>query len=118
MRNFEHMLAWPLLVLTQADVDSIYQDVGRRIRTHDGQYPGFFYLAVPEQWNRVGADNPRLLEFLKQFKQAGAFMTPTLHVFAQRIGLTWFTSPARDQNAPTSYAGRSHSSPCTPYPDK
>ena len=98
LRNFEHMLAWPLLALGPVQVDAIFQDVGRRVRTRDGQLPGFYYLAVPEQWNAVRASNPVLLDFVKRFKSVDASMTPTLHVFAQRYGLTYFTSRARDLN--------------------
>ncbi len=98
LRNFEHVLAWLPLALPQRVVDSVYRDVAGRIRTADGQLPGFFYLAVPEEWNAVGANNPRLADFIGRLKQADASVTPTLHVFAQRLGLTWFTSPARDPN--------------------
>jgi len=55
------------------------------------------------QWNVLGYQNPRLIDFVKRFKAAGASMTPTLHVFAQRYGLTWFTSPARDLNEDPSH---------------
>lgn len=103
LKNFEHMLAWQLLALEQRQVDSIFQDVAKRVRTRDGALPGFYYLAVPEQWSAIGYANPRLIDFVKRFKAAGASMTPTLHVFAQRYGLTWFTSPARDLNEDPSH---------------
>ncbi len=103
LRNFEHVLAWLPLALPQRAIDSIYQDVGRRVRTADGQFAGFFYLAVPEEWNAVGANNPRLADFIGSLKQADASVTPTLHVFAQRLGLTWFTSAARDFNEDASH---------------
>ena len=103
LHNFEHMTAWAFAVLSQADVDRLYRDVGRRIGTGNSQYPGFFYLAVPEEWNQIGADNPRLLALVDRFKTADASVTPTLHVFAQRLGLTWFTSPARDPSEVTTH---------------
>ena len=99
--NFEHMTAWAFAVLTTEDVDRVYQDVGRRIGT-GGQYPGFFFMAVPEEWNRVGRDNPRLVRLVEKFKAAHASVTPTLHVFAERIGLTYFESPPRDPSEDTS----------------
>jgi hypothetical protein len=62
---------------------------------------------VPEQWNAIGSNNRVLLDFVARFKRADASMTPTLHVFAQRYGLTYFTSPARDQNEDASRFSRS-----------
>ena len=103
LRNFEHLLAWLPLALPQRVIDSVYQSTARRIRTSDGQLPGFFYLAVPEEWNVVGDANQLLLDFIGRLKQADASVTPTLHVFAQRLGLTWFTSPARDLNEDASH---------------
>jgi hypothetical protein len=97
LRNFEHMTAWAFLVLSQHDIDSVYRDVGRRIGIGraNPRYPGFYFMAVPEEWNRIGGHNPRLLALVDEFRTANAFVTPTLHVFAERLGLTYFTLPAR-----------------------
>ncbi|HJU73985.1 MAG TPA: amidohydrolase family protein [Gemmatimonadaceae bacterium] len=96
LRNFEHVLPWVLSSLNQRDVNDIYEDVGRR--TNARSRAGFFYLAVPEQWNRVGPNDERVLQLIDKLAAAKASVTPTLHIFAQRLGLTWFTSPARDPN--------------------
>jgi hypothetical protein len=102
LRNFEHMTAWAFTVLTSQDVDRVYRDVAHRIGPAKGPYPGFFFLAVPEEWNRVGRDNPRLLALVDKFSAAHASVTPTLHVFAERLGLTYFESPPRDPSEDTS----------------
>jgi predicted amidohydrolase YtcJ len=59
-------------------------------------------MAVPEEWNRVGRDNPHLVRLVDKFRVAHASVTPTLHVFAERLGLTYFESPPRDPSEDTS----------------
>jgi imidazolonepropionase-like amidohydrolase len=102
LRNFEHVLPWVLTVLNDNDLNEIYEDVARRTRTSGSVYAASFYLAVPEQWKRVGPNESRVLALIDRLRAADASVTPTLHIFAQRYGLTWFTSPARDPNEDTS----------------
>jgi amidohydrolase family protein len=103
LRHVEHMTAWLPFALGQTEIDRIYQDVGRRLRSSDGQYPGFFYLAVPEEWNAIGSGNARLATLVRTLASTGTSVTPTLHVFAQPLGLAWFTLPPRDLNEDASH---------------
>jgi hypothetical protein len=93
--NFEHLLGWIPEVLPPERVDSVFQVVGARLRTAPDVYPGFFYLAVPMQWSLIGDHHPTLLALIDRLKAAGASVTPTLHVFAQGLGLSWFESRPR-----------------------
>jgi imidazolonepropionase-like amidohydrolase len=102
LRNFEHVLPWALVALTDSEVNAINEDVAQRTRTSNSGSAAPFYLAVPEQWNRVGPDDDRVLALIDRLRAADASVTPTLHIFAQRYGLTWFTSPPRDLNEDTS----------------
>lgn len=62
---------------------------------HDNQMPGSFFISRMEMFNSLGPANPALLSVIDDLKAHGAGVTPTLHVFAQRFRLTWFTTPAR-----------------------
>ena len=95
LTNFEHMLGWIREVLSPAQVDSIFQVVGARLQTAPEVYPGFYYLAVPMQWSLIGEHDPTLLALIPRLKAADASVTPTLHIFAQGLGLSWFESPPR-----------------------
>jgi predicted amidohydrolase YtcJ len=43
-----------------------------------------------EYFNFLGKDNPKMLALLGKLKQYDVTITPTLHVFAQPLGLTYF----------------------------
>jgi imidazolonepropionase-like amidohydrolase len=62
---------------------------------HDNQVPGSFFISRMEMFNTLGPDNPALARLVDDLHAHGAGVTPTLHVFAQRFGLTWFTTPSR-----------------------
>jgi hypothetical protein len=95
LTNFEHLLGWIPEVLAPARVDSVFQVVGARLRTAPDVAPGFYYLAVPLEWSLIGERNPTLLALIDRLKATDASVTPTLHIFAQGLGLSWFESPPR-----------------------
>lgn len=98
VRNFEHVLPWVLSGLRDTDIAEVYNDVVLRTRASDSTHPGAFYLLVPEQWNRAGPVSPPILALINRLEAHDATVTPTLHIFAQRYGLTWFSTPPRDPN--------------------
>ena len=63
--------------------------------------PTALYLSVPEFWNYLGPQNARVLALVAKFKADDASLTPTLHVFAQRLGLAYFQSAPRDSTENT-----------------
>jgi imidazolonepropionase-like amidohydrolase len=103
VRDFEHVLPWALAGLTDTDFAEVYNDVVLRTRQSDSTHRGAFYLLVPEEWNRAGPDNPSILALINRLKDHDASVTPTLHIFAQRYGLAWFSSPARDPDEDTGW---------------
>jgi len=98
LRNFEHLFTIAMSILTEGELDSLYAGVpdhlGVTKETASG-VKGLFFLITMEFWNHVGPDNPRVLALIAKFKADDASLTPTLHVIAQRLHLTYFTSPPR-----------------------
>jgi hypothetical protein len=98
LRNYEHIFTLAMSVLTEEEMDSLYAHVPEHLgvtkETASGVH-GLFFLITMEFWNYVGPDNPRVLALIRKFKTDEASLTPTLHVIAQRLGLTYFTSPPR-----------------------
>lgn len=52
---------------------------------------GRFYLGVMEYFHEVGRDNAEVNRLIDRL--ADATVTPTLHLFAQRLGLSYYQSP-------------------------
>lgn len=63
-------------------------------KTYGEETRGRFYLGALEYFQVLGADNPRVLALIDRLAETGSTVAPTLHIFAQRLGLTWFTSPS------------------------
>jgi imidazolonepropionase-like amidohydrolase len=95
LRNVEHIHTLALSVMRSSELDSLYRQMPALLHAN-GKTPGVFYLEVPEYWNHIGSDDPRVLDLIAKFKHDDASLTPTLHIFAQRLGLTYFESPPRN----------------------
>jgi hypothetical protein len=98
LRNFEHLFTFALSTLTAAELDSLYSGVPAHLgvtQESASGVNGLFFLITMEYWNYVGPNNPRMLALIAKFKADDASLTPTMHVIAQRLHLTYFTSPPR-----------------------
>ena len=96
LRNFEHLFTFAMSTLTEAELDSLYAGVPANLGVTQetaGDVRGLFFLITMEFWNHVGPNNPRMLALIAKFKADDASLTPTLHVIAERLHLTYFTSP-------------------------
>jgi len=62
---------------------------------HDGVMPGSFFVSRLEMFNTLGPENPAVTKVIADLAAHRAGVTPTLHVFAQRFGLAWFSTPPR-----------------------
>ncbi len=60
----------------------------------DNSVPGSFFISRAEVFNYLGADHPAMQALIDSLHARGAGVTPTLHVFAQRFGLAYFTTPS------------------------
>lgn len=63
-------------------------------KTYGEETRGRFYLGALEYFHVLGPGNPRVLALIDRLAKVDAVVAPTLHIFAQRIGLTEFTSPS------------------------
>ncbi len=103
LHNVEHIHTFALSVLTASDFDpfkaQLQLDLGVSFDHHP---PTASYLLPPELWAYLGPQNARVLALIAKFKADDASLTPTLHVFAQRLGLTYFQSAPRDSREDTS----------------
>lgn len=89
--HFEHAYTLGVGVMTPAEV----QRTWTRTRQELGaEVPGGFYWGVLEHFNLLGPQDPRLTSLIAEFVRVGATVTPTLHIFAQRVGLASHTTPS------------------------
>lgn len=103
LRNVEHIHTFGYSVLTRADFDSLIAQTPRTLGVTPPRFPPTaLYMNAAEIFNYLGPDNARILALIQKFKAMNGSLTPTLHVFAQRYGLTYFTSAPRDSTEDTS----------------
>jgi imidazolonepropionase-like amidohydrolase len=103
LRNVEHLHTFGYSVLTRADFDSLMSQVPRTLGVIPPRFPPTaLFMNVAEIFNYLGPDNARILALIEKFKATNSSLTPTLHVFAQRYGLTYFASAPRDSTEDTS----------------
>lgn len=103
LRHFEHIHPLGYSVLTDADFGRLMAQVPRTLGVVPPRFPPTaLYMNVPEIFSYLGPDDPRILALLEKFRATGSTVTPTVHLFAQRYGLTYFESAPRDSTENTS----------------
>ncbi len=96
LRQFEHAYTLGVDAIDSTGFEYVNSQM---FVDHYGDYitgnsvPGSFFISRIEVFNTLGAANPAMNRLIDSLKTHGAGVTPTLHVFAQRFGLTWFTTP-------------------------
>lgn len=99
LRRFEHIITIPPSVLRAAERDSVENELPDLMGVHrDPRWwsrPGIGFLVDPAYWRYLGPDNLRVLALIDRFRALHASLTPTLHLEAQRLGLTYFQSAPR-----------------------
>lgn len=91
LKDIEHAYTLGEEVLTKPQMDSIY-NYHFRNKFWIIKPKGAFYLSVMDFFNVIGTNNPEMHALFKEVRDSSASVTPTLHVFAQRLHLTYFTS--------------------------
>jgi hypothetical protein len=91
LKDIEHAHTLGEEVLSKSQMDSIYSYHFRN-KFWIIKPKGAFYLSVMDFFNLIGANNPRMNAIVNEIRDSSASVTPTLHVFAQRLHLTYFTS--------------------------
>jgi hypothetical protein len=99
LRRFEHMITLVPSVMRPTERDSLDAELPALMGTPPTQQywtrPGIDFLIEEAYWRYLGPANPRILALIERFRALGASLTPTLHIEAQRLGLTYFESPPR-----------------------
>lgn len=91
LKDIEHAHTLGEDVLSKSQMDSIYSYHFRK-KFWIIKPKGAFYLSVMDFYNLIGANNPEMNTLINEIRDSSASVTPTLHVFAQRLHLTYFTS--------------------------
>jgi hypothetical protein len=47
-----------------------------------------------QYFNNLVVNHPRVMAMIDRLAETGSVVVPTLHIFAQRFGLAYFTSPS------------------------
>lgn len=92
LRSFEHAYTIGVSALTSEEWSQIWST--HLPRSYGERRDGLFFLAVPEYFNVLGPHNQRMERLIDRLAAVQATVTPTLHIFAQRLGMAPFTSPS------------------------
>ncbi len=91
--DFEHAVTLVEEVLTPQEKGVIWNESTLPLLA--GDMRGAYFVNTLEKLNAVPPDDPRLTALVTRLARHGGSVTPTLHVFAQPYGLTWFRSPSK-----------------------
>ncbi|NKB66795.1 MAG: amidohydrolase family protein [Candidatus Latescibacteria bacterium] len=92
LTSFEHAYTVGVGAMT----DQEYRDCWSiHVNQHFGDRPGGrFFLGALEYFNYLGDEHPKMLALIDRLSAVEGTVAPTLHIFAQRLGLTYFTTPS------------------------
>jgi imidazolonepropionase-like amidohydrolase len=89
VRHFEHAYTLGVEVIAPADGQAAWATMRAEL---GAETPAGFYWGVLEQFNLLGPNDPKMLALIADLARAGATVTPTLHIFAQRVGVAPYTT--------------------------
>lgn len=92
LRSFEHAYTVGVGAMSRDEFLAAWRVEAPK--TYGEETRGRFYLGALEYFHVLEPENPRVLALIGRLAETGSTVTPTLHIFAQRVGLTWFTSPS------------------------
>lgn len=90
LRSFEHAYTVGASALGEEDFLAAWRE--HLPRSIGDRQRGRFYLGVMEYFNVLGPDDPRMERLIGRLAETESTVVPTLHLFAQRIGLASFES--------------------------
>lgn len=91
LRSFEHAYTIGVGAMTEEEFVEAWRTTRRLLGGHQD---GLFYVGVMEYFNYLGPSHAGSLRLIDRLAATGSTVTPTLHIFAQRFGLTYFTTPS------------------------
>lgn len=87
LRHFEHLSTLPVQRLGPDVVNRITMGAINEILGGDRR--GAFFMAVMEAFNEIGEGDVEMLALIRRMAEKEATLTPTLHVLARPLGLTY-----------------------------
>jgi len=87
LRHFEHLSTLPVQRLGPRAMNDVTLRVINEVLGGDRR--GAFFMAVMEAFNQIGEGDEELLALFRRMAEAGASLTPTLHVLARPLGLSF-----------------------------
>lgn len=90
LRSFQHGYTLGVGALTRDDYLAAWRE--HLPRWIGSRQEGRFYLGVLEYFSLLGPDDPEMERLIQRLAETGSTVTPTLHIFAQRLGLAPFES--------------------------
>jgi hypothetical protein len=91
VRHFEHAYTLAVGVMRRDEAQAAW------VRTREelgADPPAGFYWGVLEHFNVLGPRDARVTALIADLARAEATVTPTLHIFAQRVGIAPHTTPS------------------------
>lgn len=99
LRHFEHAHTLAAEALPEDKVGEVWDRASELL---NGDRSALFHMGVLETFNELGRGNPRMTSLIEDLADAGATVTPTVHVFAHPLGLTHFERTTSDDFSDTS----------------
>lgn len=91
LRSFEH--AYTVAVGALSDEEFLAAWREELPRVVGDQQEGRFYLGVMAYMHVLGPENPEVERLIGRLVETGSVVVPTLHIFAQRLGLSPHVTP-------------------------
>jgi imidazolonepropionase-like amidohydrolase len=99
LRHFEHAHTLAPTALSPTKTSQVWQ---RASKILDGSSGAVFHMGVMEMFNELGPQDARMTTLIDAMADAEATVTPTIHVFAHPLGLTYFERATTDDFSDTS----------------
>jgi len=87
LRHFEHLSTLPVQRLGPRAMNDITLEVINQVLGGDRR--GAFFMAVMEAFNQIGEGDAEMMALFRRMAEAGGSLTPTLHVLARPLGLSF-----------------------------
>jgi predicted amidohydrolase YtcJ len=91
LRSFEHAYTLGVGVLSREEFARVWAEEVPAV--YGDRQGARFYLGALEVFNHLGPDDPRMIRLIDRLAKLDATVDPTLHIFAQRVGLASFATP-------------------------
>ena len=89
VRHFEHAFTIGTALLDERQAAAAWERTQREL---EPRMPAAFIWGTLELLNMLGDAHPALARRVRELADAGATVTPTMHIFAQHVGVTWFAT--------------------------